>query len=433
MSLLDYARSAVELGRDPYHGYLGHYRRFGPVSTLGFGPWRFTYLLGPEANRFIFANSQLFGWREAFDALVPVDGETALIVSDGADHVRRRRLVQPAFHRRQIDGYVATMAANADTVIDTWRPGQRLDLYAELRRAIRHATIELLFGPRLAADEPALGERLQVALDLLDLHPLWLPVRRFLPAHRRAVAARADVERLVLAEVARRRDEPGDDDVLAALLAARDEDGSTLTQVEVVDQVISLIAAGYETTSAAMAWAVLAALREPEVWERAADEVRAIVPATRAVAADDLPKLPYLDAVVQETLRLYPPAVISARVALTPFEFGGVQIPAGRFILFSPLMTHRLAELWPDPQRFDPGRWDPSSEDYRKPGPHEFLPFGGGPHRCIGSTFATVELKAMLAQLVRRVSARLDGVSLEPIGLAAMRPKHGVPAVIVDV
>lgn len=206
-----------------------------------------------------------------------------------------------------------------------------------------------------------------------------------------------------------------------------------MSEVEVVDQVISLIAAGYDTTSAALAWAVLAALREPGVWERARDEVQAVVPATRAVSADDLPKLPYVDAVVQETLRLYPPAVISVRVAAEEFEFAGQRIPAGRFIVFSPLATHRLPELWPDPLRFDPGRWDPDADGYRKPGPHEFLPFGGGPHRCIGATFATVELKVMLAQLVRRASLRYDGDTPRPIGLAAMRPKRGVPVEVVDV
>lgn len=430
---MDHLRSVVEFTRDPYSGYERHFRRFGSVSTLGVGPWRYTYLLGPEANRFISANSQLFSWREAMDVLVPIDGETALIVSDGDDHQRRRRLVQPAFHRRQIDGYVATMAANADAVMSAWRPGMHIDLYQGFRQAIRRSTIELLFGERLVADEPVLGERLQVALDLLDLHPALLPVRRVLPAYRRAVVARAEVDRLVRAEIERRRTGPGDQrtDVLTALMEARDEDGGTLTDVEIVDQVISLIAAGYETTSAALAWAMLSTLREPGVWQRAHEEVRAVVDDECPLTATDLPRLEYLDGVVHESLRLYPPGVVDVRKAVAPFSFAGHRIPAGRFVVFSPYLTHRLPEVWPDPLRFDPASWDPSSEDYRKPGPHEFLPFGGGPHRCIGATLATVELKTMLAQLVRRASLRLDGDDHEPIGLIAMRPKHGVRAEVL--
>ncbi|MGH3936817.1 MAG: cytochrome P450 [Pseudonocardiaceae bacterium] len=149
------ARSAVEMAVDPHTGLENLYRRFGPVSTLGVGPFRYVYLLGPAANRFVFGHSELFEWREAFDALVVVDGETALIVSDGGDHQRRRRLVAPAFQGRQIDDYARTMRANVDAAIDSWRPGQVVDLYTELRRVIRRSTIEVLFGRRLAADEPA--------------------------------------------------------------------------------------------------------------------------------------------------------------------------------------------------------------------------------------------------------------------------------------
>ncbi|HEV7790863.1 MAG TPA: cytochrome P450, partial [Pseudonocardia sp.] len=160
---IDQLRSTVELATYPHRALPRLYRRFGPVCTLGVGSTRNVFLLGPEANRFVLGHSELFRWREAFDALVVVDGETALIVSDGADHQRRRRLVQPAFTRRQIDGYARTMRATADAAIDSWRPGQRVDLYQEFRRVIRRATIQVLFGPRLAHDEPELGRLLQHA------------------------------------------------------------------------------------------------------------------------------------------------------------------------------------------------------------------------------------------------------------------------------
>ncbi|WP_370946532.1 cytochrome P450 [Amycolatopsis sp. cg5] len=382
MKALARAKSAVGLLRDPFTGYPELYRRFGPVSEIG----PYTHLLGPEANKFVFANAELFSWRGAFEPLIPVDGETALIVSDGEDHQRRRRLVTPAFSRTRIAGYEKTMAAHADRVIDTWRPGSVVDVYDQFRTAIRRATIEVLFGPVLAADEPVLGRDLQIALDLLDQSPLLQPVQQFLPAYRRAVAARARVEAKVRSEMARER---SGDDVLGALL------GSGLSDVEIVDQVISLIAAGYETTSAAMAWAVRALLMNPGESS--------------------------LDDVVSETLRLYPPAVISLRKTVREFTYEGHRVRAGRFVVYSPFVTHRLEEVWPDPLRFDPSRWETG-----KPSPHEYLPFGGGPHRCVGSHFATTELRTMLARLRQRVSLELLDDAFKPTSLAAMRPRDGV-------
>lgn len=203
--------------------------------------------------------------------------------------------------------------------------------------------------------------------------------------------------------------------MLTLLLGSRDADGSTLSDDEIVDQVISLIAAGYETTSAAMGWAVYALLADPEVWQR-----------SRAVAAEHAGRSwTYLDGVVSETLRLYPPAVISARSAAETFEFAGRRVRAHSLLLYSPFLTHRLPELWPQPLRFDPERWNPERPGYHRPTPHEFLPFGGGPHRCVGARFAILEMTVLLEQLLRRTSLQLVSVDARPVGLAAMRPRHG--------
>lgn len=373
--------------------------RFGPVVRMG----PYTYLLGPEANRFVFANSELFGMEEAFQALVPVDGPTSLIVSDGEDHKRRRRLVQPALVHRQIANYVPVMKANAEATLDRWRPGQEVDAYQEFRRAIRRSTIHALFGEKLAQDAEFFGDRMQALLDLIDRNPAVVTVLKKLkmPAWRRAMRARKDVDARVYQAIseARQGERAEDDHVLASLVHGED-DG--LSDLEVRDQVVTLIAAGYETTSAAMAWAVFNLLRHNSVWERA--------------TTDD----EYLGNVVNETLRLYPPAVVSARVAVETFEFAGKRIKKGTFLLYSPYVTHRLAEVWPDPLRFDPDRWE------RKPAPHEFLPFGGGPHRCIGAGLAVTELTVMLKTLLRRPKPQLLEQRIIPTSVAAMRPKHGI-------
>ncbi|WP_330270301.1 cytochrome P450 [Lentzea sp. NBC_00516] len=373
----------------------GLHRRFGPVVRVG----PYTYLLGPEANQFVFGNSELFEVEQAFQSLVPVDGPTSLIVSDGEDHKRRRRFVQPALAHRQIASYVPVMRANAEATIDAWRPGETVDAYQECRRAIRRSTIHALFGEELAQDSDFFGAHLQVLINLIDRNPAVVKVLRTMkaPAWRNAMRARRAVDARVYKAIEETRQGKTAGDVLTSLVQ-----GDGLSDLEVRDQIVTLIAAGYETTSGAMAWAVFNLLRHNGVWERAQQD-------------DD-----YLANVVNETLRLYPPAVVSARVAAQSFEFAGKKIKQGTFLLYSPYVTHRLAEVFPDPLKFDPDRWE------TKPAPHEFLPFGGGPHRCVGAGLATTELTVMLKALLQRPKPELLPQRLTPTGLAAMRPKNGL-------
>lgn len=409
----------------PGEALLWLYRRFGPVVRAG----PYTYLLGPEANRFVFANSHLFRWREAFQTLTPVDGETSLIVSDGAEHRRRRRLVQPAMRHRQVGGYLRIMAENADRVIDSWQPGQTIDIYQQLRAAIRRSTIHSLFGARIAEDAAFFGAELQHLLDLIDRLPQSVVVHQRLrtPLWRRAMTARSRIDQRLYAEItrARRSSADADDHALATLVQGMDDDGERLTDTEVRDQVISLIAAGYETTSAAMSWAVYYLLTTPGWWQTAAAEVSDVA-GDSPPAPVDLKQLIYLNGVVQETLRLHPPGAVSPRYVVKGFTFAGKRIRPGRLLLYSPYVTHRLAELWPDPLSFEPRRWDPAFDGHRKPGPHEYLPFGGGPHRCIGSTMATTEMLVMLARLLSRTTISLVPQRIRATSPAAMRPRGGL-------
>lgn len=418
----------------PGEALLALYRWRGPVINEGVGGYGYVYLLGAEANKFVFANSDAFSWWEAFQILVPVDGPTSLIVSDGADHRRRRSIVQPAMHYRQVQHYVQTMVANADAVIDTWQRGQRLDIYQQFRSAIRRSTIESLFGERMAGHADLLGEQLQPLLDLTHrTAPTFKWQRRVRsPAWRRAMAARARIDQLIYAEIARARAHgTADDHVLTMLVDGHSEDGEALSDAEVRDQVVSLIAAGYETTSAAMAWAIYALLTIPGVWDIAADEVQKTLDGGAPDAAH-LKALTYLNGVVHETLRLYSPGVVSGRKVMRDLWFDGHRIRAGRMLIFSPYVTHRLPELWPEPLQFRPERWDPNSPHYRKPAPHEFIPFSGGPHRCIGSVFATTEMTAMLARLLARTSLRLPAQRIRASGYAALRPRHGLTVELAE-
>jgi cytochrome P450 len=419
----------------PGEALLALYRHRGAVVNAGIGRHGYTYLLGAEANKFVFANADAFSWRETFESLAIVDGPTALIVSDGEDHRRRRSVVAPGLRHREIQHYVQTMVSNIDAVIDSWRPGQRLDIYQQFRSAVRRSTAESLFGQRLAVHSDFLGEQLQPLLDMTHLLPQLMQLQRRLnsPAWRRAMAARTRINDLIDAQIADARSEPRPDDhMLAMLINGRGEEGYALDDNEIRDQIISMITAGYETTSGALAWAAYTLLTLPGAWDAAADEVHRVL-GDRPPTAADLDALTYLNGVVQETLRLYSPGVISARRVMRDLWFEGHRIPAGRLLIFSAYVTHRLPELWPEPMEFRPQRWHPGSPEYRKPAPHEFIPFSGGLHRCIGAVMATTEMTVMLARLVARTRLRLPAQRVRAANLAALSPRPGLTVEIADV
>src|ERR1700761_1583469 len=413
---------------------LALYRRRGAVINSGIGRHGYTYLLGDEANKFVFANADAFSWRKTFENLALVDGPTALIVSDGDDHRRRRSVVAPGLRHRQIQDYVHTMVSNIDTVIDGWRPGQRLDIYQQCRSAVRRSTAECLFGQRIAVHSDFLGEQLQPLLDLT--HPLpqlvALQQRVNSPGWRRAMAARSRLNEFVDAQIAGARVAARPDDhMMTMLINGRGEEGYALSDDEIRDSIISLITAGYETTSGALAWAIYTLLTLPGAWDNAAEEVNRVL-GKRPPTAADLEGLTYLRGVVHETLRLYSPGVISARRVMRDLWFDGRRIRAGRLLIFSAYVTHRLPQLWPEPTEFRPARWDPDSPDYRKTAPHEFIPFSGGLHRCIGAVMATTEMTVMLARLVARTRLRLPAQRIRAANLAALAPRPGLTVDIID-
>lgn len=418
----------------PGDALLALYRRRGAVINSGIGRHGYTYLLGAEANKFVFANADAFSWQQTFENLALVDGPTALIVSDGDDHRRRRSVIAPGLRHRQIQDYVQTMVSNIDTVIDGWQSGQRLDIYQQCRSAVRRSTAESLFGQRIAVHSEFLGEQLQPLLDLTRRLPQVVQLQQRLnsPGWRRAMAARKRIYDLIDAQVADARTQPRPDDhMLTMLIDGRGEEGYTLSNNEIRDSIISLITAGYETTSGAMAWALYTLLTLPGAWDTAADEVNRVL-GGRPPAADDLGALTYLNGVVHETLRLYTPGVISARRVMRDLWFDGHLIRAGRLLIFSPYVTHRLPELWPDPTEFRPARWDPDSPDYRKPAPHEFIPFSGGLHRCIGAVMATTEMTVMLARLVARTRLLLPAQRIRAAHFAALAPRPGLTVEIAE-
>lgn len=400
-----------EFSADPFTTMDRLYRENGAISELGAGPMRFRVALGAEASAFILANSHLFSWEAAFTALAPLTGPSALLVTDGDRHRRLRRLVTPAFTARRVEHHLDTVTRHIEDAMTDWAPGDIIDIYPPLRRAIRAATLESLFGAAAVDRSEGLDDWLHDIHRAIDTDVVGGSIDRGSGSRvwRRALLARSSVHRWVIAEIRRRgeRDTPGDD-VLGVLL--RGVDGARLTDDEITDQLVSLLEAGAETTAAQLCWLLYCTLGEPRLWARA---TAGLDPAQ-------------LDHHVSEAMRLYPATAVVSRKVATGFTLAGTDFTTGDLLIFSPFHTHRLAEVWPEPHRFDPSRWDSGAEGYRRPAPHEFLPFGVGPHRCIGANFATMAIKAAFTAVAARLEAQLLTAEARPAGLIGMHPADGI-------
>jgi len=436
-SPLGHIRYLKGLLGDPYAALLDLHDRFGPVVRFGFGGNHYVMVFGAEANQLLLDDSPkhpTFLSRDVLSLLIPVVGSCAMVVSDGAEHRRRRSLVQPAFAYRRLQKYVPAMTDEIRRMLAGWPVGATVDAFAATRSCIRRIAIRSLFGERLKAHTDEIGQNLETALKYVNRSP-FLRFDRDWPgtAYRRAMVARRRVDELVRAEIAERRAKPADSgDVLDALLFSCTHSGEQLSELEVRDQVISLIASGYDSSSSAAGWAVYALLRHPEVYDRIRDEVA-------QVAGDDelthahLEAMDYLGWTIREILRLYTPGVLTGRTAVRDVEFAGHVIPAGTKVLYSQYVTHRTPSLWTDPLRLQPERWDSNAPGYVEPAPYSWIPFGGGYRHCIGFTFAELELRALIAELARRTELSLAVPHVRPTGVATMWPKGGVPVTVHSV
>jgi cytochrome P450 len=407
------------------------HQQYGPVVEVGWVRFRFIYLFGVEANEYVLSkHAANFTWHDAFQPLVAVNGETALVVSDGADHKRRRAIVQPAFHMRRIASYLDVMVNETERMLDSWAPGSIVNAYADFRLAIRRIVLRCLFGDVLTERDAELAEQLEVALAYVNRSPL----RRFdvdLPGtpFRACKRARQAVDDIVFREITRRRSvgTANDDDVLGWLLDAQDNEGPGLSDQEVRDQVVSLVAAGYDTTASAMGWIAAQLAETPALAAAVRSEVDRVTGGER-LTIEHLPKLVTAAAVVAETLRLHPPAAFSGRRVVDSFELHGHTIPAESMILFSPHVSHRLVDQFPSPTEFKPGRWIEGHADHSQHHNYAYIPYGGGSRRCLGFAFANQELTVMTALLAQRlIIERAYTDPLKPTGIMSMAPAGGVP------
>ena len=406
---------------------------YGDVVRTGLGgPLTYYLVFNPAGAEHVLAHHHKNYRKGAVNAQFRVlDGE-GLVTSEGDFWVRQRRLAQPAFHRQRLEGLGAIMASAAVGLAARWElaahESRVFDVEPELMRVTLEVAGRTLFGVDLSEEARHLSPAVDVARDYITWRmfrpylPSWLPT----PRHQAFLKARKTLDEVVYGIIRDRRRtgaDPGD--LLSMLMAARDEEtGEGMTDLQLRDEVMTLLMAGHESTAVALTWAVYLLASHSEVQVRIQEEVTEVL-GSRTVTSGDLPRLPYTRAVFEETLRLYPPAWALSRQAIQEDEICGYRIPAGGYVTLSPYVTQRHPDLWPDPNRFDPTRFlgEPPANRPR----YAYFPFGGGPRKCIGLQFALMEAQIMLATLIQRFELHLASPEFPGTeALLSLRPKQGV-------
>jgi cytochrome P450 len=361
--------------------------------------------------------------------LKPVLGE-GLLTSEGELWRRQRRLMQPVFHRRSVAAFGEIMSRETLAMLGRWRPGEQLDVAAEMSRLTLDVVTGALFHSH-AGDEPeVIGRAVGKLVEEIGYRfkvPVYPPRYVPTPRNHRMNAAQQTIDRAVYRIIEERRSGTDAEDLLSLLMHARDEaTGETMSDRQLRDEAITLYLAGHETTANALAWSFYLLARNPEAGERLRAELEPLGDAPPNAA--DLPRLPYLRMVVEEAMRLYPPVWITNRQALAEDEICGYHVPPGQIVMVSPYVLHRHPDYWERPEEFDPERFAPGRSEGRPR--FAYFPFGGGPRQCIGRDMALVEAQLVLATVAQRYRLRLaSDRPIEPDPTVTLRPKGGLPMI----
>lgn len=417
---------------EPLPLLLESYERFGPVFTLRLFHSNAVFALGPAANHYItVSHASNFLWRTSyFRDLIGFAGD-GLLTTDGDFHRRSRLIMLPGFHHERILSSLDTMLTETTSAIDSFVPGATIDLYTWTRRLALRIAMRALFG--LDPDGPASRSIDAAALfeQTLSFYARDYTLRMlrgpFTPWDRQQKATRA-LNGLIYSEISRRRStgERGND-ILSLLMDATDEHGAALTDPQIRDEVMTLLFAGHDTTTSTVAFMFYEFARHPDVVARLLaeqrDQLAGRIPSPSQLMGDGLP---YLEMVLDETLRLYPPAWVGPRRSVEPFELGGHPVPGGVFVNYCSWASHRLPDVFAEPDVFRPERFAPEAKSALPRG--AYIPFGGGSRTCIGMRFGQLEIRTIATLILSRFALSLpDDFRLTIRQMPTISPREGLP------
>jgi cytochrome P450 len=418
--------------RDPLGGFFRAALTYGDVVRYR-GVWVSHQLSHPDhIQQVLQSNFANYRKGRGYKILKLSLGE-GLLTSEGALWQRQRKMTQPSFQGQQVASFVGTMAENTLAMLRRWENNARqsatFDVVPDFMRLTLNIAAQVLFTTNLEADAESIRRTLDIGRDYsvdrawsIFPPPLSVPTRR----NREYRAALASIHGIIDRIIAGRRREPVPvPDLLTMLMAARDESGAAMSDKQLRDEVITLLTAGHETTTLALAWTCFLLGTRPEVVERMTSEAAFLN--GRTPAYEDLMKLRYSRMAVEESMRLYPPVWTLARTAVNEDKIGGYRIPAGSEILIFPYITQRHPKWWQDPDVFRPERFAPENSAARPR--YAYLPFGAGPRTCIGLNFAMTEILVALTLILQRFQIKLaiDPATVRADPSVTLQPRPGVP------
>ena len=424
---MPFAGNLFQFRADPLNFVTSAARSYGEAATLHMGAQPLILFSRPEHVRyFLTEQPRNFTNREFARNLTRLLGD-GLLTTDGDFHRQQRRLVQPAFHKKRVDGYADIMVQHTSEMLDHWASGEELDIARAMQDLTLRIVAKALFDVDLHEGHEDLGQQFTNVIEnpvQLSFSLRGLPINLPFTTYGKNMAARSALDAYVYSLIAQRRADGQDrGDVVSMLLTAQDTegDGSGLTDQQVRDQTMTLLAAGHETTSNALTWTMYLLSEHPAVMERLLREIDEVL-GERTPTTADISKLRYLDWVFNESMRLYPPAWTQGRHAIAPFERAGYAFPAGTMVMLSQWVMHRLPEIWGDAETFRPERWGGETVPQGA-----YFPFGSGPRMCIGMPFAQLEMRLLLATILQRYTPKLiPGWPVIPRPRVTLRPKYGM-------
>lgn len=397
--------------------------RYGSAVRYGIGPFPMAHLFGPDANRLVLLDRDgIFSARRPWMAIMGRIFPNGLLLRDGAEHKHQRKIMHEAFKRAALRSYGERMNPMIAAGIARWGDGDGRRLafqsYKELTLDIA-ATI--FIGAPLGADTRRMnGVFEDMVAASMSLLRLPIPGLEF----QRGRAGREYLVRSFRESLAQKRAEGGDD-MFARLARAENEAGEGLADDDVIDHMIFLMMAAHDTTTSTLTSMTYELARHPEWQERLREE--AFASGKEQLGHDDGEGAVQLGWVMKETLRRYPPLPVIPRIAEADFEFDGMRVPAGTLVVVSPIHTHHMPEWWRAPYLFDPERFAPARAEHERH-THCWIPFGGGPHHCLGLRFAEMQVKSVMHQLLRRYRIRVEPGYRMPVQQAPIsKPRDGLP------
>lgn len=428
--------SLPEHTRDRLNLYLRVAQQCGDVGSFHFGPFRAVFFNTSEnVHRVFVEHANDFDKGAAIHTTFrPIIGN-GLFSSEGEFHRRQRKLMAPSFQPRHIVSYADTMLHYGELIQQGWSEAETIDVSQEMTNLTMSIIGKVLFDADVFTETDELGAAMTTTLShvshslsqLLPI-PLSWPTKRNRNTRQAIAVLRGRIQKLI---EERRADSQERNDFLSVLLSSNDEDGSSMSDEQVIDEALTLFGAGHETTATALAWVWYLLGSHSDIYKKVQQEVDTVLQGRTPTYAD-LVRLPYCLQVFKETMRLYPPAYAITRSPLHDVNIDGYTLRKGKdIVLVSPYTIHRRSDYFPEPETFDPERF--TSENEKKLARYAYMPFGAGPRVCIGNHFAMMEGHLLLATLAQRVEFELvpgQIIEPDPLRTVTIRPRNGVNMVV---